>query len=92
VGPRGKQAVSSLLVLGTIRYEWKRPLDLEKLISDHDTATFLIDEGSRKKSMRCIAMGCNSLETGTLILREFHHHLPPMYVVFAKQLRNPSIT
>jgi hypothetical protein len=89
--PRGKQEVSSSLVSGMSRYEWKRPPDLEKLISDHDTATCLIDEGSRKKSMRCIAMGYNSLETGTLILREFHHHLPPMYVAFAKQLRNPSI-
>jgi hypothetical protein len=91
MGSHGKQEVNSSLVLRTSRYEWRGQPDLEQLISDHDTATFLIDEGSRKKSMRCIAMGYNSLETGILILREFHHHLPPMYVAFAKQLRNPSI-
>jgi hypothetical protein len=51
MGSHGKQEVSSSLVSGMSRYEWKRPPDLEQLISDRDTATFLIGEGSRKKSM-----------------------------------------
>jgi len=91
MGSHGKQEVNSSHVLRTSRYEWRGPPDLEQQIRDRDMATFLTGEWSKKRSMRCTVMGFTSLETGTLILREFRRHLPPMYVAFAKQLHNPSI-
>jgi hypothetical protein len=59
--------------------------DRELPISVHDTGTCQIGEQSRRRSIRCTAVGFTSLEIGTPILRKPLLHQLRMYEAFEKR-------